>query len=403
MERLATHLENIEKDDEYELIEVIKESEKSRTEKVRSKSGEIFIRKYFPRDLESSEGDILEKLSHPYLPKVYDQYELSGQKVLIEEFVRGTKLSELIEKSGKMSEADAVKITISLCGVCEYLHRRTPPILHRDIKPDNIICDDALNIKLIDFGASREYKSKQTKDTVYVGTIGYAPPEQFGFRQTDVRSDIFGIGKTLLHMLSGSIPERGRPMEFKELNISEPLYQIIYKATRFDPEKRYPSVGAMLYDLYAAAPPLPAPEPKKRAPSKENFPPQANGSNFFPKYCRLPKVAKIALLPVHGFFLLFFIVIMVTNLTEPSGFGRADDILTFIVDFLIFALMIFPTYALGFNFFNIDGRIKFFKTRRVLKKILVLLAWIFISSQIIAFISNYHSEAYLLAKNLAGG
>ena len=94
--------------------------------------------------------------------------------------------------------------------VLAYLHTRQPPIIYRDLKPENVILTPEGIIKFIDFGVARTYKARKAKDTVAIGTYGYAPPEQYGKGQTDARSDIYTLGATLYHLLTnlGPVPLR---------------------------------------------------------------------------------------------------------------------------------------------------------------------------------------------------
>ena len=111
-------------------------------------------------------------------------------------------LNELV-KERRMEEAQIIKLMLQLCDTLIYLHGQTPAVIHRDIKPQNIIVDEAGKIKLIDFGISRLYDKSAHNDTVFIGTQEFAPPEQYGFSQTDERSDIFSLGVVLCWLLTG--------------------------------------------------------------------------------------------------------------------------------------------------------------------------------------------------------
>ena len=141
-----------------------------------------------------------------------------------------------------------------LCNVLGYLHTQDPPIIHRDIKPSNIMLTPDGEIKLIDFGIAREFKDQKVADTTWLGTNGYAAPEQFGGKgQTDARTDIYCLGATLYHLVTGCNPSEPpyekKPIRIINPNLSEGLERIILKCTREDPNERYQSVAELLYDL----------------------------------------------------------------------------------------------------------------------------------------------------------
>ncbi len=174
---------------------------------------------------------------------------------MIEEFIVGDTLDEYIEKND-VSEEKIVGLMIQVCEAVKLLHRQTPAIIHRDIKPSNIIVDCHGRIKLIDLDAAREYDKGESKDTHILGTDGYAPPEQYGYAQTDERSDIYAIGSTLYEALFRKrLPRRGRnPIQkivFSEDNkkVHQSLVKIIEKCTMFAPESRYFSVEMVEKEL----------------------------------------------------------------------------------------------------------------------------------------------------------
>ncbi len=155
----------------------------------------------------------------PYLPKIYSVEVTDGKTIVCEEYVDG-KPPVCSELSAKKAE----KIMIQLCSALEAIHKLG--IVHRDVKPSNILlCGDG-NIKLIDFEAARVFKDDSENDTCYLGTRGYAPPEQYGFAQTDFRTDIYAAGQTM-KVLLGELSEKPR------------YKRIIARCTELDPNKRY--------------------------------------------------------------------------------------------------------------------------------------------------------------------
>ena len=153
-----------------------------------------------------AEWAILSQLSHPGLPQVYGSWSTPTHSIMAREFIQGQALDAVVAR-GLFSYKDMLTVAIKLCEVLGYLHVQNPPIIPRDVKPQNIIlCPDG-SIKLIDFGIARVFKQTADSDTVFAGTVPYAPPEQYGFAQTTPLTDIHALGITMIYMLTGS-PDR---------------------------------------------------------------------------------------------------------------------------------------------------------------------------------------------------
>lgn len=205
---------------EYEELRLIKQSEKNTVHLVREKAGnQIFIRKIL-----KGQHNIyltLQNCQHPYLPKLYEVAMSDDTTTLIEEYVEGQSLG-----SAELSEKQLLSAVRELCFVLEFLHGKG--IIHRDIKPSNIILAKDGHIRLIDFDAARMLKDGLEQDTKLLGTRGYAPPEQYGFAQTDARADIYALGVTLKQLLGDKA--------------QKPRYRrIIQKCTNLNPDNRYQS------------------------------------------------------------------------------------------------------------------------------------------------------------------
>ena len=221
------------------------------------------------------EADLLKRLDHENLPKVIDVFEGNGRQCMVMDFIDGHTLHELIEQSsGPLPEQTVLGWATQLCVVLDNLHDQQPPIIYRDLKPDNIMLETATDtIKLIDFGIARRYKSDKTKDTVLLGTPGYAAPEQYGRGQTDARSDVYALGATLHHLLTNhdpsSTPFRFDPIEQYTCRASKRVCGAIMKAVEKMPEDR-PESAAEFYEallgkpLPAQAKPIAAPKPSLR-------------------------------------------------------------------------------------------------------------------------------------------
>ena len=201
-----------------------------------------------------AESNILKRLQHPMLPRIVDIFETAEAVYVVEDFVEGITLDDLLRQQRKVDEAQGLQWFRDLCGVLRYLHNQRPnPIIYRDMKPSNIMLQPDGTLKLIDFGIAREYKENSSADTTYVGTRGYAAPEQFGKAQTDARTDIYALGVTMYHLLTGKSPYEP-PYQFvpaRQLvpELTHGAEYILNKCVQPEPIDRYQSVDALLDDL----------------------------------------------------------------------------------------------------------------------------------------------------------
>ena len=201
-----------------------------------------------------AEPNILKKLNHPSLPRIIDIEEDENNLYIIEDYIDGVSLDRQLKEKKNFDENTVINWAKQLCDVLIYLHNQKPnPIIYRDMKPANIIVDNDNNVKLIDFGIAREFKIDNDSDTTYMGTRGYAAPEQYGSSQSDKRTDIYSLGVTIYHLLTGISPLEP-PYELRKLrlidsNFSEGIEYIVNKCIQNDPINRYQSVEELLYDL----------------------------------------------------------------------------------------------------------------------------------------------------------
>lgn len=201
-----------------------------------------------------AETDILKKLDHPNLPSIVDVIDTDESFIIIMDYIQGNSLSKALEEFGAQPQENVIEWAKQLCDVLGYLHSQNPPIIYRDMKPANVMLKPDGNVTLIDFGTAREYKEKNLADTTCLGTIGYAAPEQFGgMGQTDARTDIYCLGATLYHLVTGMNPCEP-PYEIKPIrqinpNLSSGLERIILKCTQRDPNDRYQSAAELMYAL----------------------------------------------------------------------------------------------------------------------------------------------------------
>lgn len=152
------------------------------------------------------EANTLMKLNHPHLPLIVDYFPPNeqGYEALVMDYIDGQTVADYYVKPyGGFTFSQMIHIGLQLCSALIYLHGQQPPIIHRDLKPSNVMIDSKGHVKLIDLGISRQYKLGQLQDTVQLGTVGYAAPEQEGAGQSDARTDIYGLGGLFYFMASG--------------------------------------------------------------------------------------------------------------------------------------------------------------------------------------------------------
>lgn len=201
-----------------------------------------------------AETDILKKLNHPNLPSIVDVIDTNESFIIIMDYIQGNSLNKALDEFGAQPQEHVISWAKQLCDVLGYLHSRNPAIIYRDMKPANVMLKPDGNVTLIDFGTAREFKEKNLADTTCLGTVGYAAPEQFGgMGQTDARTDIYCLGATLYHLVTGKNPCEP-PYEIKpirEINpsLSSGLERIILKCTQRDPNDRYQSAAELMYAL----------------------------------------------------------------------------------------------------------------------------------------------------------
>ena len=154
------------------------------------------------------EARLLGSLYHPNLPRIYDAFSEYGRSYLVMDYIDGKTLLQLLKDAGRRSlpVAQVLDYATQLCDVLAYLHAQNPPVIFRDLKPTNVMVTENGHVVLIDFGIARFFKEGQAQDTIYLGSPGYAPPEQHGVSQTNPRSDLYALGATLHCCLTGRDP-----------------------------------------------------------------------------------------------------------------------------------------------------------------------------------------------------
>lgn len=201
-----------------------------------------------------AEANLMKKLDHPCLPRIVDIIDRPDVIYVVMDYIEGEPLNKVLEKEGPQNQEQVIEWALDLCDVLDYLHTQNPPIIYRDMKPANIMLQPNGSIKLIDFGIAREYKEQNLEDTVSLGTKGYAAPEQFGGHgQTDARTDIYCLGVTLYHLVTGKNPSEPPyeiyPIRYWNQDLSSGLESIIEKCTQLNPADRYQSCAELMYAI----------------------------------------------------------------------------------------------------------------------------------------------------------
>lgn len=202
-------------------------------------TGQICVKK----TIDYTQEDVLEfrrKNNSSYFPKLYEIIETEETFTIIEEYVNGLTLEEYM-MGEPLVEDVAVKIACQVCRALLELHHATPMIVYRDIKAENIIITTEGDVKLIDFNISRSFQEGKKRDTVLLGTAEYAAPEQFGYFQSDNRTDIYAFGILFNYMLTGKFPV--------EYITQGKFSSLITKCIELEPSKRYQSVEEILHEL----------------------------------------------------------------------------------------------------------------------------------------------------------
>lgn len=226
----------------WTVYECLKESEDSSTFLVKETVTGILCVLKWGRNRQAeflrNEMEIMEKMADRKLsgiPKTYRIFEENGEVYLVREYIEGMSLAQMVLQKGGISEAEICRISRKICQTAEQFQNPDEPMIHRDIKPENIVVTPGGEVVFIDFGTMRSYKKDGSRDTFVVGTRGTAAPEQYGYTQTDQRTDVYAIGQTMLYMVSESYEKN----QLSECAVSRRMKKIIEKACSFEPDKRY--------------------------------------------------------------------------------------------------------------------------------------------------------------------
>ncbi|MGN0905575.1 MAG: serine/threonine protein kinase [Bullifex sp.] len=204
--------------------------------KRRVSDGRMFTEKHVPKEAEEVYIHLKEN-HYKGVPEVIDIRDEGSCLLVTEEYIEGRDLRTFLEGGHIFSEKEAVDIIISLIMILRPLHQHHPPIIHRDIKPENIILDRYGKVWLIDWGAAKKETYGRSRDTVLMGTEGYAAPEQYGFSFSDPSTDIYAIGVLLNELITGKLPSEGK--------CTGRLRAVVDKCTELEKSNRYENVDQL--------------------------------------------------------------------------------------------------------------------------------------------------------------
>lgn len=276
------------------------------------------------------EAVILASLRHSNLPRVTDHFVIDGQgQYLVMDYIEGDDLRQRLEKSGTISETEAIRIGSSVCDALAYLHSRKPPILHRDIKLGNIKLTPDGGVYLVDFGlAKMGWENEETITGARAMTPGYSPPEQYGSARTDARSDVYSLGATLYAAITGVVPEDSlmRAMDGVELTplrkhkptISARLEGVLHKALETTPTSRYQTAQEFRQALVGQSDTITILDEEPKAKNK-NQKKTAEKENVAEKPEEPPKKKGFSIFRVLGWVILLSIISIAVIMANPAN------------------------------------------------------------------------------------
>lgn len=326
-------------------------------------TGKICVKK----QLESMQKEVQEfRRSNPseYFPKVYEIVEDGEKVLLIEEYIEGMNLEEYMMGEA-LEEERAVAIAIQIGQGLKSLHDYQPMIIYRDLKPENIMITPEGNVKLIDFDISRKYQEGKLRDTELLGTVGYAAPEQFGYFQTDNRTDIFAFGLVLNAMLTG---------DFSGHNLAKGKYEkLIQKCTALNPADRYQKMDEILKEL---RPEKPNVSKNRRALEQEKTERESRSTEcwLLPGF-RTRTPWKMLLAGMTYPMLLWLGLTLEVTSETPAAYQTVD----LWMNRIIFLISQFFTVFLAFNYRGISEKIPFYRSEHVIVRIASFIVTWFVS------------------------
>ncbi|MCR5214978.1 MAG: protein kinase [Eubacterium sp.] len=351
----------------YEIISDI--SPKNYAKLARNKiDGRLYVLKYLKvYDIEVY--DNLKRSNIGGISKIYEVMPSPGGLYIVEEYIDGYNLEMMLDtlmNNGEKMDSIVRDYTCQLLNTLRQLHKLRPPVIHRDIKPDNIMVDKNGNVKLIDFNISRGFTGSSARDTFAMGTSEFAAPEQYGFLESDPRTDIYGLGATVKYLIN-------------KYGIESPdLRDFVDRATAFEPSKRFESADHALYFLINYQDIVNGIKPDFDKAAK------ASGwKKFLPPGYRSGNIVHI--------FIASFVYIMVLVFTRYSLVvvlkKPAEEKGQYILALIIYLLMFFSVTFFSFDYMGVQrllGLDKIEKSKRrksiIMIDILILIIILFIGA-----------------------
>lgn len=342
-----------------------------------SDTGKVYVKKTL-HHFDLSVFETLKIEHYTGVPTIKELIESDDKLIVIEDYISGHSIDELLIE-GPFNIEEAVRIISELCDILDPIHSHEPSIIHRDIKASNVILDNEGKVYLIDFDASKVVTQGQNRDTDLIGTEEYAAPEQYGFGQSDQRTDIYALGILLNKLLTGKLPS-------EERYEGEMIARVISRATELDPNNRYQNVRGLKIALYSATN-----RAERQAVSLTSQRNQSDSNTTLNSFLlRLPyiirelpgfrsgRVLYFCLALVWYIFLITFGFFGVSSNPEYTQFqNRFYDIATF-------TLLLIPTLYVG-NYLGVRDRLPWKKTPDAIKDILRIIIGVIISIFIVIF------------------
>ena len=361
---LGTYLDALQMEDGFCVDEVLKESSAETTQRVHLEQGDgsqrgPFIRKFISRD--SGLGSVYAQLylaqrdgrRFAHVPTVLECYMREDCLVVLMEYVDGETLGERVQRRGPSVEL-ASEVFPALCDAVTELHEDfNPPIIHRDLKPANVMIEGN-RLAIIDYGIARNPKDGADADTTHFGTRAFAPPEQFGFGQTDERSDVYALGMLLYFCLTGQVPDAAaRERSFADGRIPDAMSWVIARAAALDPAARFQSVRELKAAFLSGCPEgSPADGAKAAAKRAGRVPPEPGNAAAADSSERFRTLGGFwnALLALVAAFFLF---ISIWAFFNPTG-SSAQELTG--VERAVGYLICFPIFTIATALFLSDKR-----------------------------------------------
>lgn len=236
---------------DYKIVSCLKNTNNTAVYLVQKQEVRYILKKFYDGENESvlkNEYEILRALDLAFLPKAFDFFQDDDGSWLLREYAEGMTLADTVERFGVMPERAAADVMLKLCAALKELHSLSSPVIHRDVKPQNIVIRADDELMLIDMGTARTLKQNASNDTTVMGTDAIAAPEQFGYAQTDERTDIYSAGLLLAFLLTGDYNAKKADIS----RVSHRMRKIIKTCSSFDPDRRFQNIRELEKSLIAA-------------------------------------------------------------------------------------------------------------------------------------------------------